>query len=191
LRSAGGTRRALLARRDSSIGFRRYRSAGLLERRYEIEKIESEISSRTERWIVAVEGDRAVRDFLRAIYRQNLVFCHMLEEIAEAKHDDGVTDDEHTLPTVFARDHFHGAAKAQDDVAPALAARRPVIELAEQEAEIRLLGMELSNAEAGATIENSEPLFAEPLVNDERIAVAWQSRRLDDEIGGGARPKVW
>jgi hypothetical protein len=33
------------------------------------------------------------------------------------------------------------AAQAQDDVAPALAAGRPVIELAEQASELRLLGV--------------------------------------------------
>ena len=61
-------------------------------------------------------------------------------------------DDQHALAAVLARQHVEHAAQAQDHVAPALAAGRPKIELADVRAllgELGILGADAERASAG------------------------------------------
>src|SRR4051812_22544133 len=95
----------------------------------------------------------------------------MLKEIAKTEYDDGMTDNEHPLAAVLARNHLHRASQPQNHIAPALSTGRSVVELSKQPTEFRLLGMALAYADAGQTVENPELFFTQPLIDDERIAV--------------------
>ena len=87
-----------------------------------------------------------------------------LEQVAEAVDDDLVGDDEHALAAVLARHRVEEAAQAQDHVAPAFAAGRPEIELADVQALLGELGVLGADAERGQPVEDAELLLAQPLV---------------------------
>ena len=97
---------------------------------------------------------------------EDLLLVEALEQVAQAVDDDLVGDDQHALAPVLARQHVDHAAQAQDHVAPALAAGRPEIELADVRAllgELRVLG---ADAERRQPVEDAELLLAQPLVAD-------------------------
>ena len=81
-----------LLRRDFGIGFRGDRSSSLFERRDEIEKLEAELTFRPRARVVNVGRDRTICDFALAIDAEYLFFSHVLEEIAHAQDDNGMTD---------------------------------------------------------------------------------------------------
>jgi hypothetical protein len=64
----------------------------------------------------------------------------------------------HPPPAVVKRDGVHQRAQAEDHVDPGLAAGRAVVELAEQLAKARLVGMELVDADGGQAVEDAELL---------------------------------
>ena len=91
----------------------------------------------------------------------------MLHYVSHAEHDNSVANDQYALTVVLARKHLRGAAQPQNDVAPAFSTRRTMIKLAEQAAELSLIGEVLSDSNCGQPIQNSELFLAEPLVDDE------------------------
>ena len=140
--------------------------------------------------VEAVLGDRAVRDIAFGVDRQDLLLRHGLEKIAQAEHDDLVADDQHAAAAVVQGDRVERAAQAQDDVAPALAAGRPVVELAEEAAELGLVGMMPLDAGAGEPVEDAELLLAQALVDDERVALGAEPACRLDELGRALRPQI-
>src|SRR5881275_2195532 len=96
----------------------------------------------------------------------------MLEDVAHAEHDDGVTDDEHALRAVLARDHFRGAPQAKYDVAPAFAAGRSMVELSQQSTELGLVRELLGHADCGKS------------VHYQRVRIFSHAGRLHDQPGG-------
>src|SRR5437868_10967361 len=86
-----------------------------------------------------VRGDRTVGYFLLLINRQDLLFRHSLQQITKTVDGDLVGNDQDALAPVVASDGVNHAAKTQDHIAPTLASRRPVIELAECRARVRLV----------------------------------------------------
>src|SRR5439155_534387 len=76
-------------------------------------------------------------------------------------------DDEDAPSLVMQGDRVEGAAEPEDDVAPALAAGRPVIEFAEIGAQGGLFGMQLHDPGPGQAVEDAEFLLAQALVDDE------------------------
>src|SRR5690348_1488595 len=115
----------------------------------------------------------------------------MLQDVAHAQNHHSMADDQNSLAAVFTRQHFGSAAQAEDDIAPALAARRPVIEFAEQSAEFSLVRIAFHDADGGEAIENSKFLFAESLVDDQRVGIFAHAGSLDDETRGVPRAEVW
>src|SRR6476469_8962814 len=82
-----------------------------------------------------------------------------------------MTHEEHTLSAVLAGYHFNGTAKTENYIAPAFSSRRPMIKLAEQSAELGLFRVISLNAHFREAIQNSEFLFAQTLVDNERIRI--------------------
>ena len=95
--------------------------------------------------VEAVFSDRAVRDIAFGINLQDPLLRHVLEKIAQAQHHDLMTHDQDAAAAMVQGDRVERTPEAQDDVTPALAARRAVIELAKELAELGLIGMELLN----------------------------------------------
>ena len=87
-------------------------------------------------------------------------------------------------------DRVERTSEAQDDVAPALAAWRPVIELAQKPAELGLVGMELLDARAGEAVEDTELLLTQALVDDERMALDTDAPFSLDDLGRALRPEI-
>src|SRR5688500_3443516 len=179
-----------LFRRDSGIGLRRHRCSRFLEWSDEVEQLEIELSARRCAFVVPVQSYGTVGDFVFLVDLQDLFFSHVLDEIAHAEHDYGMSDEKDALSTVFARYHLDRASKAENHVAPALATRWPRVELAEQPAEFGLIGMIGFDADLGETVENAEFLFAQALVNDESKAVLRQPCILRNDCSCVARPQV-
>ena len=88
------------------------------------------------------------------------------------------------------------AADPQGDVGPALAARRPVVELAEQVAAAGLVGELLADAGAGHAVEGPEVALPQPLVgahpDAEALGGQLRRRQRPGERGAehGGRPLV-
>ena len=80
-----------LLRRDFGIGLTRNCSSSFFERRDEIEKLEAELTFGPCARIVHVGSHGAVRDFALAVYPEYLIFSHVLEQVAHAQHDHGMT----------------------------------------------------------------------------------------------------
>src|SRR6476469_6632709 len=171
----------LLARADTCVRLGRHRCPAFLEWRDEIELLESQSAARAELWIMLVRRYRTVCELFFLVHCQQLCFRHVLEEISHAQHYHGVTNDQNPLPAVFARDHFGGTAKRQDDVTPALSSGRTMIEFAEESRKFRLVGVVIPASDGGQAVENPEFFFAEALVDDERVTVLAHAGRLDDE----------
>lgn len=162
----------VLLRGDFGIRARRYRSACFFEWRDEVEELEAKLAFGSCGWIVNVGSDRTVGDFVLAVDSQDLLFGHVLEQVAHAEDDYGMPHQKNALAAVFTRNHFRCAAKAQNHVAPALSPRRTVVEFAEEAAVFGLVGVIGIDADLGEAVENAEFLFAQPLIDDHAILVA-------------------
>ena len=114
----------------------------------------------------------------RSIARISLL-VEPLEQVAQAVDDHLVGDDEDAVAAVLARQHVEEAAQAQDHVAPALAAGRAEVELADVQALLGELGVLGADAERRQPVEDAELLLAQPLVADagDRRVVARRRRR--------------
>lgn len=179
-----------VARANFGVGLRGHRRARFLERGDEVEQRQSEISARTKPLVMLVHRHRAVRDLVLLVDRQQILFGEVLEDVAHTEHDDRVTDDQHSLPAVLARQHLGRAAQPQNHVAPAFSARGPMVELAQQTPELGLVGELFADADGREPVENSEFLFAQPLVDDEGVRVLTHACCLDYQTGGVPRAQV-
>ena len=92
------------------------------------------------------------------------VLVEPLEQVAQAVDDHLVGDDQHAVAAVLARQHVEQAAQAQDHVAPALAAGRAEVELADVQALLGELGVLGADAERRQPVEDAELLLAQALV---------------------------
>ena len=88
----------------------------------------------------------------------------MFQQVAEAIDDDLVADDQHPFAPVFAGDGVEHAAQAQDDVAPAFAARWAEIKFTDVLALFVQFRVLAGDAVHGQAVENAEFLFAQALV---------------------------
>ena len=98
--------------------------------------------------------------------REYRLFVQILDDVPEAKHHDLMRDDEHALAGVMQTDRIERAAEPKDDVAPALARRRTIVELPEPCPMIRLLGIKLLDPDPRQPIERAELFFAQALIHD-------------------------
>src|SRR5512141_3092232 len=162
----------VLLRGDFGIRARRYGSACFLEWRNEVEELEAKLAFGACGWVVNVGGHRTVRDFVLAVDSHYLLFGHLLEQIPHAENDDRMSDEKNALAAVLSRDHFRCAAQAQNHVAPALSAGWTMIEFSQEAAIFCLIGVIRFDADLGEPVENSEFLFAQPLIDDQAILVA-------------------
>ena len=117
-------------------------------------------------------ADAAIDDVALLVDRQDLRLVQLLEDVAEAEHDDLVADDQHPPVGMVEADRVERAPQAQDHVGPALAAGRAVVEFAEQGAMLGLLGIFLADAGGGQPVEDAELALAQPLVDDRPLARA-------------------
>jgi len=132
--------------------------------------------------------DAAVRNVGLPIQRQDLRFRQTFEEVAKTVHDHLVRDDQHALSAVFAGHRVEHAAQPQDDVAPALAAGRTKIELADVAALLAQRRIGAGDARHGHPVQDAELLFAEPLIRDHA-----RRRRVHDardDARGFQRPQI-
>jgi len=65
-----------------------------------------------------------------------------------------------------------------------------VVELSEQTAELGLVGKLVLDADSGKSVEDSELLFAESLVDDQRVGIFAHAGGLHDEAGGVSRAQI-
>src|SRR2546429_5178051 len=114
-----------------------------------------------------VRGDGAVSNLFGTIKREDLFFGHALKQVAKTVDDDLMTNNQHTLAAIVARDRLIHASQPQDDIAPTLAARRSVVKLAERRARFRQVWIFLLDADARQAIKDAEFPFAQSLVRDE------------------------
>jgi hypothetical protein len=98
-------------------------------------------------------------------------------------------DDHHAAAAIMERDRIEQRAQAQDDVAPTLSAGRAMIEFAEQAAKLRLLRMCRFDAETRETVEDSEFLLAQSLVDADAL-VGRTSARFAKDFGGLDCPDI-
>jgi len=173
-----------LARTEARVRLGGHGSAALLERCDEVEELEAQIPARTECLIVLVKCDGAIGNLLLFVDREQLGLCQVLDDVAHAENYDGVTDNQHALAAILPRNHLGGAAQAENDIAPALASRRPMIEFAEDTAELGLIGELLLDPYSGQPVEYSKLLLAKSLIDDERIRIFAHSRGLHDQTRG-------
>ena len=108
----------------------------------------------------------------------------LLEDVAEAQHDDLVADDQHAPVAIMEVDRVEHRAQAQDHVGPALAARRPVVEFAEPPAVRGFFREALADPERGQPVEDSELALAQALIDDGPRGAARQRALLADDLGG-------
>src|SRR5829696_5720332 len=133
--------------------------------------------------VALVAGQGGVGDLLLLVDGQQLLLGELLQHVPE-HHDHGlVGDDQQPLAVVAQALGRQQAADPQRDVGPALPARRPVVELAEQVAPPRLVGELLPDAGPGHAVERPEVALAQPLVGAHADV---QLRR--GQLGGGQRP---
>jgi hypothetical protein len=139
----------LLARADTRVRLRRHWGAALLERRDEVEELETQITVPAERFIVLVESDRTIGNFRLLVDGQKLSLGQVLEYVAHAKDYDCMTDNQDSIGRILAGNHLGDAAQAEDDIAPALTTGWPMVEFAEQAAEFGLIGELLPDPRRG------------------------------------------
>jgi hypothetical protein len=116
-------------------------------------------------------------------YCKDGFLVHVLEQITHAQHHDLMIDYQDALATIMQADGVEHTPKPQDHVTPALACRRPEVELAEQTAGGCVLGKTLLYPEPGQTVQNSEFFFRSrsSMTNPKKLFASpedsWMARR--------------
>ena len=85
-----------------------------------------------------------------------------------------MADQQHPFAPVFARQHVYDGAQAQDDIAPAFAARRTVVELAQQPPQFGLLRVLLDDACVGQPVQNAELPLPQTFIHRQSLFVLKQ-----------------
>src|SRR4051812_4097229 len=111
-----------------------------------------------------VAGERGVGHALRPVDLHQLLLGQLLEHVPEDHDHRLVGDEQQPLAVVPQRLGGQQAADPQRDVGPALPARRPVVELAEQVPPLGLLRVLLADPGAGHPVEGAEVPLPQPLV---------------------------
>src|SRR4051812_33158183 len=101
-----------------------------------------------------------------------------------------MADDQYPSPAMVEADGIERAAQAEDDVAPALARRRTVVELTEQAAELRLIRKFLLDAAPGQAVEHAEFLLAQPFIDEEVTHIHMQPAAGLDDLRGSPGAQV-
>ena len=107
----------------------------------------------------AILSHCAVRHVALAVDRQDRVFSQVLKQVAHAKNNHLMSQDEHAAPTVVQAHRIERTTQTKDHITPALTSRRTVIELAKEAAEFGLLRVQLLDARAGEPVEDAELFF--------------------------------
>ena len=138
-------------------------------------------------------SDRAVRDFVGAVYGQNLVFRQSFDYVPHTQDDDGVCYNEDALAMILAAQHLEGASQSENHVTPALPAGGAVVELAQGGTKPRLFREALEDAVSGESVEDTELLLPKSLIDDPPGVSAGIGKvgKLLDDVGGLERPDVW
>ena len=131
-----------------------------------------------------VRGDAAIEHLGLLVDAEDRRLVELLEDVAEAQHDDLVADDQHAPVAIMQVDGVEHRAQAQDHVGPALAAGRAMIEFAEPAAVRGFLGKALADAERGQPVEDPELALAQALVDDGPRRAAGKRALLADDLGG-------
>ena len=103
-----------------------------------------------------------------------------LEEVAQTVDDHLMDDHQDALLAVLASQHLVETAQTQDDIAPAFAARRPEIELADMSELLGQFGELGTDAGTGEAVENAELLLAQSLVDPSLWHRVVAARRRED-----------
>jgi hypothetical protein len=141
---------------------------------------------RSQQVAVAAPGaDRAVRDAGGVRDRHQLGLAERLGEIPHQQHGGLVADQQQPAARVVGAQFAQQRTQPQQHVGPGLAARRPVVELAEPGAARVLVGQPGPHAAAGVQIQHAQFAVAQPLVDDRGDAEAGQR-----ELRGLPGPQV-
>ena len=109
------------------------------------------------------------------------------QEVAETVHDHLVRHDQHAFAAVLAHDGVEQAAQAQDHVAPAFAARRTEIELADVAALLVQFRVFMGDADRCQAVKDAKFFFAQALVGLHGVRTAHAVQHDARSIG---RPHV-
>src|SRR4051812_12012627 len=116
--------------------------------------------------VATPRAERGVRDGVFVGDLHQAVLVQALDQVPDEQHDRLVADQQDPAPGVVGPHVAQQAAQPQDDVGPGLAARWPVVELAEPAAPLRLGGQPGPHAVPGEQVEHAEFAVAQPLVRD-------------------------
>src|SRR5206468_3481087 len=122
---------------------------------------------------------------------QDLRFVELLEYVAEAEHDDLVTDDEHTLSGIVQVDGVEHRPEPEDNISPALAPRRPVIKLAESPTVCRFFREAMADTRRCKAIEDSKLAFAQPFIDDGSCRATDQCSLAADDLRTLLGSHIW
>ena len=99
-------------------------------------------------------------------------------------------DQQNTFPVELARERVQDGTKPQNYVAPAFAAGRAMIKLAQQPAKLGLFRVQRGDACVGQPVQDTELFFAQPLVYNQGIFLVSQASRFQHEVGSFAGAKI-
>ena len=143
--------------------------------------------------VVGLEIERtnpAVENFPCLVDRQDLRLVQFLENIAHAQHHHLVANDQHPPVGIMKVYRIERRAEAQNDIRPALAARRPVVKFPEPGAMPRFFGIALANPQSGETVEHAEFSLAKALVDHRSRPPARKPAGFADGPSGLPRAQI-
>jgi hypothetical protein len=100
-----------------------------------------------------------------------------------------VADDQHAAVGMMQADRVERAPQPKDDVGPALAAGRAMVEFAEQAALLGLIGEFLADPAGGQPVPQAELALAQALVLDWALGTGGGAAAVADR-GGGLRART-
>src|SRR4051812_24246052 len=92
--------------------------------------------------------------------RKYLFFRHALKQVPEAIHHDLMRDDQNAILPVLSRNRIDNTPESQNDVTPALAPGRTMIELSQSRANLCLLRVLMPDPILREAVEHAELFFA-------------------------------
>src|SRR3569833_1082336 len=157
------------SRLSVDIGRMGDRSALPLQRHCMIVAMQNQaVSLALRRYLASIIGDRAIGNVTGGVDFENLLLVEFFQKVSETQHNALVRNNQHAAAGVVQTQRVQRTAQAQNDIAPTLAAGRPMVELSHVAANLRLLRIELLDARAREPIQNPEFLLSEALVHHGR-----------------------
>ncbi len=138
----------------------------------------------------AIFADPAIHDVRLLVDREDLRFVQFLENIAEAENDDLMADHQDPSITIMKVDGIEHRSKPKDDIGPALAAGRPVIEFAKAPAVRGFVGKSLLDSKAGQSIKNSKLALTKAFINYGARRITRKCALAADDFGGLLGPNI-